>query len=196
MYIHNISNTTLTTMTTQSFFVLVTISEWNKLLSDGFLSQPKKGDNNFDDWEEPMNTWMMQEMTKRLPSSAFNSDVERNDTFYMFADKADIWEKHVRVCNMLVLHIEVPKTNVIHFDDNDYVMVLNNICNGFHDMFMARSLEEANEKKNASVEEVKASYERMFDISSKRDVEYCGALSLRGMTPYISIDMVHGIVSL
>ena len=196
LYKHNISNTLFNTMTTQSFFVLITISEWNKLLTDGFLSQPKKGDNNFDDWEEPMNNWMMQEMKKRLPSSAFHSDEKRNDTFYMYVDKTDIWAKHVRACNMMVIHVEVQTANLLHFDDNDYVMVLNNINNGFHDMFMARSLEEANEKKNASVEEVKASYERMFDISSKRDVEYCGALKLRGMTPYISLDMVRGIVSL
>lgn len=183
-------------MNTQSFFVLITVSEWNNLLTDGFLSQPKKGDNTFDDWEEPMNTWMMQKMKNHLPSSAFHSVEERNDTFYMFVDKADIWKKHVKASNMLVLHVEIPKANIIYFDDNDYVMVLNNICNGFHDMFIARSLEEAEDKKNASVEEVKESYERMFDISTKRDVEYCGALSLRGMTPYISLDMVHGIVSL
>lgn len=172
-----------------SYFVNVTNKEYDNLLKDGYLSQPKVGDIDYVIYEQPMNDWMMAQINKRLPLSAFQTNVEYNFPHFMFLSKEDAY---IPSQNYVIIEVKVPDSSVVKFDDADYVHVVNNLA--YKDMFLANNEQEAHEKADASPVEVEQSWERMFDVNRQRDSEYCGDIELRAMTPFISLDMLVGVV--
>lgn len=174
----------------QTLFIIISKKEWSNMQENKFLSRPDSlNDDDYDLYDEPMDQWMLEQMRKRLPNSAFHpTNPEANGSHFMFLRRDDIYSPF---CDgRVMLEIEIPEEHVIYFDDHDYIMVVNNICNGWKKDFLASTQQEADEMENASPEEVEESWLRMFDITRKRDIEYVGSLQLRAMTPCILLDMV------
>lgn len=172
-----------------TLYTLVSKTQWTRMQSNRFLSYKCE---DYDFYDEPMDNWMMQQMKKRLPDSAFDkNNPEANGAHFMFLNRADIYSPYSD--GMVLLEVEVLKEHLIYFGDNDYVMVVNNICNGWKLDFLASSQSEADEMKNASEDVIVDSWERMFDITRDREIEYAGELELRAMTPCITTDMVKSV---
>ena len=177
------------------FYCIVSLSELEKLMVNGYLSIEDNEDcQAFKEWEKPMDNWMMLQMRKRLHPSVFSGNETSNFPHFLFTRREDICDDYVDMSSNVVFEIELPPENVVFFDDNDYVTVVNDMCsntqNGTHYAFLAASKEEAEQMQNASQDEIVASWEKMFDIDRPKDTEYCGEISLRAMTPYISVDMI------
>lgn len=177
------------------FYIAVSKTAYEKLLKDGYLTY--EGDNNgneqLDAWEEPMNEWMMDQLKTKLVKTAFHPDASKNFPHFMFVVDEDVNWLLDNTTDTIVLKIEQNIKHVVLFDDNEYVIVMNDICNGGNNnphTFLANNEQEADKNIDASAEEKKKSWERMFDITRERDVEYCGSFEIRAMTPYISLDMV------
>jgi hypothetical protein len=166
-----------------------------KSRKDGYLTYEGEEDSDelLDMWQQPMNDWMMEQMKSKLAPTAFSSDPNKNFPHFMFVVDEDINWLLEEGSDTVVLEVEQNIKHVVLFDDNEYVMVTNDICNGGNDTphtYLANSEKEADEHIDASAEEKKKSWERMFDITRERDPKYCGTVEIRAMTPYISHDMV------
>lgn len=176
------------TMTT--FYTIVSRDAYAFLLQNDYLNFDEESD---DLWETPMNKWMVKQMRKRLPQSAFSADDTENHPHYLYCDKNDINWAFLDVSQLVLLKLHLNKSNVLMFDDNGYYMVANNICNGgLSDPHLYLADDEADEQANvnASSENKIKSWEKMFDIKRTRDPTYYPAIDVRGMTPYIAGEMV------
>ena len=176
---------------TQTFFMCVSHKAWAKMQIDKFLSPSHFVDEDYDTYDEPIDTWMLKQMRTRLPESAFSPDIEANGSHFMFLNRSDIYSPFCD--NSVVLEININLDNVVYFDDHSYVMVVNTLCNGWKDYYLAFTEKEANEMKNASEVEVEESWLRMFDLTTERDIEYAGEIELRAMTPFITLDMISSV---
>lgn len=177
-----------------TYYLCLTHHQLSELIVDGYLKQSQLGEDGYDAYDKEMDIWMMQQMRKRLPLAAFGPDDTMNASHFMFVSKDDMVKEWIDAGNYTVIKVKLPVDNVVHFDDNDYIHVINDLA--YKSMYLANSESEANAMQSVSCKEVEASWERMFDPSRPRDSTYCGPVYLRAMTPYISKDMVQGVVAL
>ena len=173
---------------TQTYYMCIGRKAWDKMRVDKYLSPSDLVDEDYDEFERRMDVWMMEKMRKMLPSSAFHPIEEANGSHFMFLKRTDLYSPFTD--NSVVLEINTNPDHVLYFDDNSYVQVVNSLCNGWKDTYLAFTEKEADEKKNASEADVEESWLRMFDLTTPRDLEYTGDIELRGMTPLITLEMV------
>jgi hypothetical protein len=173
---------------TSIFYIIVTKDEFQHLLKYDYVPL-----TNEDEADERMNNWMFLQMKKKLPSHLFETKEKRTDKVigphWLFINKEDICWEHMDEENT-VLEVVKNVKDCLFFDDNDWVQVANNVMNNFCDSYCAHSQEEADAKVNATPEEIKESWERIFTtdpniVDVKRDVDYCGEISFRAITPFV-----------
>lgn len=179
-----------------TFYAIVSRQAYADLITTGHLAFDGEGDEQGDLWESPMNDWMMVQMRKRLPETAFSNDQTQNYPHFLYCDTDDINWTFISVNDIVLLKLQLNKENVVMFDDNRYYMITNDICNGGLSkpyLYLAHSEADEEANKEASSEEKMKSWERLFDLNVNRDLKYCGPISLRGMTPYISKSMIQAV---
>ena len=131
-----------------------------------------------------MDEWMLQQMHKKLPINEL----------YKWPCSGPHWcfyELPLKTADTRVLEMKVPTSILLSFDDNDWMQVANNIMNDDVATYLAYTEKEAEDNAMATEEEIKESWERMFDMSiHQRDHHYCGNIQLRAVIPYITQEMI------
>lgn len=173
---------------TSTFYIIVSKSEFEHLLKHDYIPF-----NDEDEADKRMNDWMFMQMNNRLSHHLFETTQKKTlkviGPHWLFINKDDICWEIVHEDNT-VLEIVKNVKDCLYFDDNDWVQVANNIMNNDCHTYCAHSQEEADSKTNATEEQIKASWERIFSINPEfgdtaRDVEYCGYISPRAITPFV-----------
>lgn len=168
-----------------TLYTLVTCQDLIALKDTGYLPFNSE-DNN----EALMDKWMINQMHKRLLAKDMTLCHGPHWCFYDLLDCC-----FAKNNDLIVVEFKTQSSQVLVFDDNDWVQVANNVMNNEVVTYLAHSQQEADKNKDASQETILKSWERMFDVTSQtRDVEYCGELQLRAVVPYITKNMITNII--
>lgn len=177
-------------MSSQTFYIIVHKEDYEFLIEHGYI--PFHSD---DDADERMDNWMLTQMKKRMPVELFsNQSSNKVGPHWLFVHKEDIcWEFLNN--EEIVLEIVRPINECLFFDDNDWVQVANNVINNDCYTYLAHSQEEADANENATPDQIRESWERMFTtdptiIDYVRDENYCGSIEPRAITPFVYLEDV------
>lgn len=182
---------------TSQFYIIVGKDELKHLIKHDYIPF-----NHEDEADERMNNWMFVQMKEHLPSHLFETTEKKDDKVigphWLFTNKDDIcWE--ILDQDNVVLEVSKNITDCLFFDDNDWVQVANNIMNNDCYTYLAHSQTEADENLNATKEQIKESWKRIFTtdpniVDVLRDEDYCGEIWLRAITPFIHKSDVKKII--
>lgn len=181
-------------MSSQTFYVIVEKEDYKFFTENGYI--PFHSD---DEADERMDNWMLMQMKKRMSAELFDNKLSNKvGPHWLYVHMEDIcweWLKN----NEVVLEVVKDTNDCLFFDDNDWVQVANNIMNNDCYTYLAYSQEEADANENASQEQIKESWEKIFAndpqfIDLVRDDKYCGSIELRAITPFISKKDVKKII--
>lgn len=181
-------------MSSQTFYIIVHKSDYEFLMEHGYI--PFHSD---DEADERMDNWMLMQIKKRMSAELFDDKPSNKvGPHWLYIHKEDIcweWLNNEEV----VLEIVKPINECLFFDDNDWVQVANNVMNNSCYTYLAHSQEEGDANENATLEQIKESWERMFAterdlIDYVRDEEYCGSIELRAITPFVCKEDVKKII--
>lgn len=181
-------------MSSQTFYIIVEKEDYEFLRKHNYI--PFHSD---DEADERMDNWMLCQMKKRMSEKSFDNKASRMiGPHWLFVHKEDIcweWLNDGEV----VLEVVKPINECLFFDDNDWVQVANNIMNNDCYTYLAHSQEEADANENATSEQIKESWERIFAtdpniIDYVRDEDYCGSIQPRAITPYVCLEDVRKII--
>ncbi len=173
---------------TSTFYIIVSKDEFEHLLKYDYVPL-----TNEDEGDERMNDWMFLQMKKKLSSHLFETKDKKTEKVigphWLFVNKEDICWDIVDEDNT-ILEIVKNVEDCLFFDDADWCQVANNVMNNYCYSYCAHSQEEADAKVNASPQEIKESWERIFTTDPNitdvtRDVEYCGDINIRAITPFV-----------
>lgn len=168
----------------KTFYAVVSHEEVDYMLKNRFLVRIYE--DEADTWDKPMDSWMLQQMRTKLPTTAFHPlRPEYNYAHHLFVNREDVGEPGN---DYVVLELVLNVNNVLYFDIGDYITISNNICNGHALTYLADSEKEADENKDATSDVVQASWTKLFDVNRPRDQVYCGTQrEIHATTPCISI---------
>lgn len=181
-------------MSSQKFYIIVDKDDYEFLMEHGYI--PLHSD---DEADQRMDNWMLMQMKKRMSVELFDDESSNKvGPHWLFIHKGDIcweWLNNQEV----VLEVIKPIKECLFFDDNDWVQVANNVMNNDCYTFLAHSQEEADANENATPEEIKKSWERMFTTDTNiidyvRDKDYCGSIEPRAITPFVCLEDVKKII--
>lgn len=182
-------------MSSQTFYIIVEKDQYEFLREHDYV--PFHSD---DEADARMDNWMLAQMKKRMPTQLFVDNEASNKVgpHWLYIDKHDIcWEWLNN--NEVVLEIVKPINECLFFDDNDWVQIANNVINNDCYTYLAHSQEEADANENATPEQIKGSWEKIFAtdpelIDNVRDEEYCGSIEPRAITPFVLSSDVNKII--
>jgi len=182
---------------TSTFYIIIEKEDLSYLLKNDYIPF-----NNEDEADERMNKWMLTQMKNKISSHLFEETDKKTDKcigpHWLFIEKDDIcWE--ILNKDNIVLEVSKNLTDCLFFDDNDWVQVANNIMNNDCYSYCAHSQQEADAMANATPEQIKESWTRIFTtdpniVDVLRDEEYCGEISPRAITPFIHKKDVRKII--
>lgn len=171
------------------FYVCVTKAELDQLNEDGYLEYLMEED------EDKMSEWLYAQLAKRMPV------VDRLEKVLPRGCVGPHWlipdKSHINVewrMGKYILEIEKDVEDVLFLNDYDWCTVFNSIMNDCCRSYLAYSEIEAKAMANASAAQIEKSWERIFDIDSPhRDIEYCGPVLHRAITPCIDLGCVKSV---
>lgn len=181
-------------MSSQTFYIIIEKDDYEFLKEHGYVPF-----HNDDEADARMNNWMLMQMKKRMPVELFdNKPSNKVGPHWLYMHREDIYWDWLNN-DEVVLEIVKPINECLFFDDNDWVQVANNVMNNACYTYLAHTQEEADANENATLEQIKESWERIFAtdpelIDNVRDEEYCGQIEPRAITPLVLSSDVKKII--
>lgn len=181
-------------MSLQKFYIIVEKEQYEFLQEHGYI--PFHSD---DEADARMDNWMLIQMKKKMSEDLFDNEPSNKiGPHWLYVHRNDICWEWLNT-DEVVLEIVKPINECLFFDDNDWVQVANNIINNDCYTYLAHTQEEADANENATPEQIKESWERIFAtdqelINYVRDEEYCGSIQPRAITPFVCSTDVRKII--